>query len=301
MIINPPKNISIYRNNAGASVTPLVSTLSVEEISYRREGYPNISTVADAITLLQKDYPLSDYWQKFTASGTFTVPEGVKEILVLVIAAGCSSYAASDAGGSVLLSRYFAVTPGSEATVTVGTPNAIGSAAKTLDSSFTFSAANNIIASYVGRYAVDYASANREYIVGQFPTFPVALDSKKMCTIGRLSDRIATSDSTNAGPGTGGYAIPLDVPDERAAWLAVARDMPPGTMNNGQLCWPDTTQKGGDVVGTKAGAGGGYGGAAGKFATDATGAENGALGGPGLVCVFWGPDIHKVESAEPSE
>lgn len=291
MIINPPKNITVCRNNAGASVTPIVSTLNVGEIAYTREGYPDIANLEDALTLLQKDYPFSGYWQKFTETGTFIVPEGVTEILVMCIAAGASSYAAHDLGGSVLVSRYFDVTPGRQATVKVGVPDAVGSKPSKLITQFTFGSTNILRASYKGVYVVDSSSANRIYTTGQSPTFPADLNSKNMCTIGRLSDRIATSGE--AGPGTGGYAVPLDTPDERAAWLAVARDMPPGTMNNGQLCWPDTTQKGGDAVGTKAGAGGGYGGAAGKFPTGATEAENGALGGPGLVCVFWGPDIHK--------
>lgn len=299
MIINPPKNITVCRNNAGASVTHLVSTLDAEEIAYTRSGYNDIANLKDALTSLQKDYPLSEYWQKFEKSGTFTVPEGVKEILVMCIAAGASSYAANNNGGSVLISRYFDVTPGSAATVTVGVPQAAGSAPSGIASIFSFSTTNNLRASYTGVYGVDYGSGNRTYVTGQSPTFPAGLDSKKMCTIGRLSDKITTSGE--AGPGTGGYAVPLDAPDERAAWLAVARDMPPGTMNDGQLCWPDTTQKGGDADGNKVGAGGGYGGAAGVYATGATGSENGALGGPGLVCVFWGPDIHKVESTEPSE
>lgn len=293
MIINPPKNITVCRNNASASVTPIVSTLSVGEIAYTREGYLAIANLEDALTLLQKDYPFSEHWQKFTETGTFTVPDGVTEILVMCIAAGASSYAATDDGGSVLVSRYFTVTPGSQATAKVGVPDAVGSMPRQLVTQFTFGSTNNLRASYMGHYAVDSGTSNRVYTTGQSPVFPADLNSKNMCTIGRLSDRIATSDPTNAGPGTGGYAIPLDAPDERAAWLAVARDMPPGTMNNGQLCWPDTTQKGGDAVGTKAGAGGGYGGAAGKFPAGAAEAENGALGGPGLVCVFWGPDIHK--------
>lgn len=299
MIINSPKNISIYRNNSGESVTPLVSTLDVREISYKRDGYPDIASLGDAITLLQKDYPLSDYWKKFTENGTFVVPEGVEEILVMVIAAGRSSDT-TDNNGSMLVSRYFDVTPGSKATVTVGKSNALGASNSSVVSRFQISASLNVGASVLGTYAVDATSNNRQYVTGQDPAFPTALASKKMGTIGRLSDRIAPS-GTDAGPGAGGYAVPLDVPDERLEWLKVARDMPPGTMNNGQLCWPDSTQKGGDAEGTKAGAGGGYGGAAGKYATGAAVTENGALGGPGLVCVFWGPDIHKVESTEPSE
>ena len=195
-------------------------------------------------------------------------------------------------GKSVLVSRYLGVTPGESIPVVVGVPQAKGASPGTkLQSTFNGTA---LIADWNATYHADGTSYT--YANGQSPTFPPELDGKGMCTVAHLSAYIATSGT--AGPGAGGYAVAADVPNERVAWLELARDMPPGTSNNGRSCYPDTTQTGTGASGYTAGNGANYGGCAGRYKSGQGYATYAGTGGAGLVCIFWGDDIEKAPQVE---
>ena len=213
-------------------------------------------------------------------------------MLVLCIAAGMSTISSSLLGKSVFISRRLAVTPGQVIPVVVGMPQAKGKSPGTsLQSSFNGS---TLMADYNTTYYVD--GTKYTYANGQSTAFPPELAAKDMSTVAHLSGYINTTG--NAGPGAGGYAVAADVPDERAAWLELARDMPPGTSNNGRSCYPDATQTGTAASGNTAGNGASYGGCAGRYKNGQGYATYAGTGGAGLVCVFWGDDIDKPQQEE---
>lgn len=297
--LNPPIVITANRRE-GEGSSPLLDFLPAraENILYGE------MTVKEALDALFSSFgaatPAERGWQKFTETGEFIVPDGVTRVLVLCIGAGSST--ANTRGGGVLVSRYLPVTPGETIPVQVGVPQTPGgtvygnpAAVEKLCSSFN---GTTLKASWRGIYHVDgtqYTFANSS------PTFPAALSDAEMCTAGCVTP--TASAGSTAGSGSGGYAVALDVPDERAAWLELARDMRPGTTNNNMLCYPDTSQKGTSASGNryyKAGNGANYGGVAGSYAGGQGYASYAGKGGQGLVCVFWGDDIEKDQQETPS-
>lgn len=295
--LNPPVAVAAHKRE-GESASPVPGFLPAHaaNILYRDK------TVKDALDELFTGFgaataPPGRGWQKFTESGDFIVPEGVTRVLVMCIAAGASTISGNLRGKSVFVSRYLAVTPGETIPVVVGVTQAKGAAPGTkLQSSFNGTA---LIADWNKAYYVD--GTKYTYTNGQSPTFPPALDGKGMSTVAHLSGYISTVG--NAGPGTGGYAVAADVPDERVAWLELARDMPPGSTNNRMKSYPDTTRTGTSASGDTAGNGADYGGCAGRYANGNGYSSYAGTGGAGLVCVFWGDDIEKaqqpVESPDP--
>lgn len=291
--LNPPIVITAHKRE-GEGSSPVLGLLPARAENILYGG----KTVKDALDELFAAFgtatPPERGWQKFTETGDFIVPEGVTRVLVLCIAAGASTMSSNHKGKSVLVSRYLGVTPGESIPVVVGVPQAKGASPGTkLQSTFNGTA---LIADWNATYHVDGES--HSYANGQSPTFPPELDGKGMCTIAHLSAYIATSGT--AGPGAGGYAVAADVPDERAAWLELARDMPPGTSNKGRSCYPDTSQTGTAASGNTAGNGANYGGCAGRYKSGQGYASYAGKGGQGLVCVFWGDDIEKAPQEVPA-
>lgn len=290
--INPPIP-SVVHWRQGEEAAPLLDLLPAISNNILYKG----KTVKEALDELFEAFapPIPERgWQKFTETGEFTVPEGVTRVLVLCIAAGSSTMSSNHKGKSILVSRYLGVTPGESIPVVVGVPQAKGANPGTkLQSAFNETA---LIADWSAIYHVDGTSYT--YANGQSPAFPPELDGKGMCTVAHLSAYIATSGT--AGPGAGGYAVAADVPDERVAWLELARDMPPGTSNNGRSCYPDTSQTGTAASGNTAGNGANYGGCAGRYKSGQGYPTYAGTGGAGLVCVFWGDDIEKAANSPSS-
>ena len=288
--LNPPVVITAHKRE-GESSSPVLDFLPAHAANILYKG----KTVKDALDELFEAFapPLPERgWQKFTETGQFTVPEGVTRVLVMCIGAGASS-TTSYLGAGTFLSRYVSVTPGAAIPVAVGKPQGKGKPPKEeLISSFgTYLSANNC-----RRYAVE--GNDYTHVPGQDPTFPPELEGLGMVTV---TGRYYTKTTHNeAGPGSGGYAVAADVPDERVAWLELARDMPPGTEPSGRACYPDTSQKATAASGRYAGSGANYGGSAGRFESGEAYPAYAGTGSDGLVCVFWGDDIEKVAPAPSS-
>lgn len=279
--LNPPIVITAHKRE-GESASQALAFLPASADNIRYDGM----TVKEALDELFSAFspPLPERgWQKFTESGEFVAPEGVSRVLVLCIAAGASTN--NSMGGGTFVSRYLSVTPGTPVPVVVGKPQAKGTAVKTqLQSSFN---GTSLLADYRGMYTVD--GTGYTYTNGQNPTFPPELDGAGLVTVARQ----LYINPGYASAGSGGYAVAADVPDERAAWLELARDMPPGTTPSGRTCYPDTSQMGTAASGKKAGNGASYGGSAGRYSNGQGYSSYAGTGGDGLVCVFWGDDIEK--------
>lgn len=287
--LNPPVAVAAHKRE-GESASPVPDFLPAHaaNILYKDK------TVKDALDELFEAFapPIPERgWQKFTETGKFTVPEGVTRVLVMCIGAGASS-TTSYLGSGTFVSRYVSVTPGAVIPVAVGKPQGPGKFPKEeLISSFgTHLSANNC-----RRFAVE--GKDYTHVPGQSPTFPPELEGIGMVTV---TGRYYITTNGPAGPGSGGYAVAADVPDERAAWLELARDMPPGTEPSGRKCYPDTSQTATAASGMKAGSGADYGGSAGRFQSGDAYPAYAGTGGAGLVCIFWGDDIEKAANSPSS-
>lgn len=288
--LNPPVAVAAHKRE-GESASPVPDFLPAHaaNILYKDK------TVKDALDELFEAFapPIPERgWQKFTETGEFTVPEGVTRVLVMCIGAGASS-TTSYLGSGTFVSRYVSVTPGAAIPVAVGKPQGKGKVPKdeVISSFGTYLSASNC-----RRYAVE--GNDYTHVPGQDPTFPPELEGIGMVTVtGRYYIK---TNHNGAGPGSGGYAVAADVPDERAAWLELARDMPPGTEPSGRTCYPDTSQKATAASGRYAGSGAKYGGSAGRFESGEAYATYAGKGGDGLVCVFWGDDIEKATNSPSS-
>lgn len=294
--INPPAAVAAHRRQ-GEGSSPLADFFpaGADHILYGgrpvKEALDELFAAFGTVAIPERG------WQKFTESGDFTVPEGVTRVLVLCIGAGSST--ASTRGGGVLVSRHLAVTPGETIPVQVGVTQTPGKQVygnatliEQLCSSFN---GTTLKASWRGIYHVDgtqYTFANAS------PAIPEELRTKGVVTLGAVPGSATATTSYRGTAGTGGYAVAADVPDERVAWLELARDMPPGTAPSGRKCYPDATQLAGNYSDDKAGTGANYGGSAGCWSLSNGYAKNAAKGGAGLVCVFWGDDIDKAPQAE---
>lgn len=286
--IYPAIEVSAYKNNQGQPASPLDSFFRMDADGIFLDGR-SVKDVLDE--LFRKFLSLPNRgWQKFTDSGDFVVPEEITRVLVMCIGAGSST--ANTRGCGVMVSRYLSVTPGETIPVHVGQPQTPGGEAynkpaiiEQMSSSFNGTV---LKASWRGIYHID----GKQYtFTNSNPTFPEELADAEIRTAASIN--IVTSGSP--GPGSGGFAVPVDAPDERTAWLQVARDTPPGVANNGRYCYPDTTQLGQAAYNAgsywKAGDGANYGGSAGKYAAGQGYPNRAGRGGDGLVCVFWGDDI----------
>lgn len=304
--LNPPIVITAHKRE-GEGSSPVLGLLPAraENILY---GDKTVKDALDELFAAFSDTstgeggaltrpPTTGGWQRFTASGDFIVPEDVSRVLVLCIGAGSST--ASTRGGGVLVSRYLPVTPGETIPVQVGVPQSPGGTVygkpeviERLCSSFNGTV---LKASWKGIYHVDgteYTFSNTE------PTIPDELKTKGVVTIGAVPNSASASTRGVGTAGTGGYAVPrTGILNERAAWLELARDMPPGTAPTGRTCYPDTSQLAGSPSGAKAGVGANYGGTGGCWGLGAGYSYNAAKGGDGLVCVFWGEDIDTPKAA----
>lgn len=289
VIIHPAIEVSAYRKMQESS-TEEVKTFFQKDSSFISHRGDSVKKILDE--LFSKLFkPVASGWQKFLDSGDFIVPEDVTRVLVLCIAAGSST--TSSMGGGTFVSRIVAVTPGETIPIVVGKPQPKGTVVKTqLQSSFN---GTTLLSDYQGKYTVD--GQEYAYDNGQEPTFPPELDGAQMITVAR--QKYINPGYVSAG--SGGYAVAADVPDERAAWLELARDMSPGTVPSGRKCYPDETQMGTASSGAKAGDGANYGGSAGRYSTGEGYSYNAGTGGDGLVCVFWGDDIYpKEQTSAPS-
>lgn len=281
---------SVVQWRQGEEARPLLDLLPVmsNNILYKDK------TVKEALDELFAAFSaplLARGWQKFTETGEFTVPEGVTRVLVMCIGAGSST--ASTRGGGTLVSRYLPVSPGESLPVKVGEPQPLGKNMynnTALEQQYVCSSfgGTTLQASWRGKYVVDGGAYT---FLNSSPTFPAALDGKGMNTASAIPG--SGSSSSQGTSGTGGFAVAPDVPDERAAWLEVARDLPPGKAPSGTACYPDATSHAGSGSGLKAGAGADHGGSAGHWSLSSPSTTNAAYGGKGLVCVFWGDDIEK--------
>lgn len=294
--INPPQVMSIHRNKQGESPSALDFFQKNADTIYYKDKKKTVKEVLDELfTAFSPPMPEKG-WQKFTETGDFIVPEGVTNVLVMCIGAGSST--ANTRGGGTLVSRYLPVSPGESLPVKVGEPQPLGKNMynnTALEQQYVCSSfgGTTLQASWRGKYVVDGGAYT---FLNSSPTFPAALDGKGMNTASAIP---GTGSSHYQGTsGTGGFAVAPDVPDERVAWLEVARDLPLGKAPSGTACYPDTTSHAGYRSGLKAGAGADYGGSAGHWALSEPYTTNAAYGGKGLVCVFWGDDIYKTVEPE---
>lgn len=300
--INAPVVANTHKVSEGTPVqTSELALLSVGNITYK--GRYLVNVLEELFSKVEgKPYaPVSvetpSGWQKFTSTGTFTVPDGVTRVLVLCIGAGMPT--GGIRRGGALVSRYLDVTPGEEIPVKVGTsvgpfsgyPNA--SRVTTMTTSFndtvlkaTFGGSN-----YLYRYCV---VDGKSYLINA----PVdnylteELKGKGVVTIGATAVSASAPSRAQGSAGTGGFNVErVGILTERSHWLWVARDMPPIILPQSRQCYPDTTQLAGNYSGKIGGKGADYGGAGGCWATGSGYAQFGNKGGQGLVCVFWGPDI----------
>lgn len=300
--INAPVVANTHKVSEGTPVqTSELALLSVGNITYK--GRYLVNVLEELFSKVEgKPYaPVSvetpSGWQKFTSTGTFTVPEGVTRILVLCIGAGMPT--GGIRRGGVLVSRYLDVTPGEEIPVKVGTsvgpfsgyPTA--SRVTTMTTSFndtvlkaTFGGSNYLYRHFVVDGTSYRMGSSVEGVITE------ALKEKGVVTAGYANTSASAPSRTRGSAGTGGFNVErVGVLSERSHWLWVARDMPPIILSQSRQCYPDTTQLAGNYSGKIGGKGADYGGAGGCWAIGAGYASYGNKGGQGLVCVFWGDDI----------
>ena len=114
--VNPPQRKFLYRKDSATSVPPLVTSLDPAGYGYTSPQLPNGNDVKVALDeLFRLSTPKAEPgWQLFESSGSFVVPSGVTEVLVLSIGAGgkgmdcliTQTYPASGGIGAYALSKY---------------------------------------------------------------------------------------------------------------------------------------------------------------------------------------------------
>lgn len=288
VVIHSPQTVSLYRRDSATSVTPLVPSLDPAGYGYTSPQLPNGNDVKAALDeLFRLSAPKAEPgWQLFESSGSFVVPSGVTEVLLLSIGAGglgqeisiSDSMSATWGGsGGYAVSSYFDVTPGSKINVTIGATTSAGSATNKFNNvTISQLSPNLILLKQAGRGAGGYKNPNGT-------------------AVGSLICR---------GGGAGGGFMISSTDDERKAWLDVALDNcedgspTSGTAatatsyGQGGVCWPDTTRvstsgnsnTGGSVIGYGGGSGGG---------PNKNGSGKPGTPGKGVMMIFWGPDIRQ--------
>lgn len=299
LTINPPLAVRFYCRKSSQNIFPIEFPCSASSILL--DSGNNVWAELDRLFAALDDAavpaaPVARGWQSFTEAGTFTVPDGVRRLLVLCIAAGSAPTYSGRYTGNTLVSRYIDVSPGTQYAVTISTSKTGTAGANNLltgagvqgSSSFGGSL---LKAGWSGNYTVD--GTTYTYTKGQDPVFPAALDGKGMCAVSRM---IAPPN----GHGVGGWRMwsaSENTDLSRAYYLELARDIPPGAGPSGKSCYPDTSQIAQSATydsgnaGWRVGGGGYYGGPAGKFQGTYAYAANSRWGGTGCVMVFWGDDI----------
>lgn len=291
---NPAEFRRLYRKDSATAVTPLVPSLNPADYAY---SHPSLnegaeSNVKEALdALLSATFVVPPSWATYEKSGTFEVPAGVEEVLLLSIGAGGVgqelevTYSGSvtwGGSGGYAVSAYFNVTPGSLLPVTISSTTSTAGAVNTINNiRIDSNSPNLILLKQAGRGAGGYKNPNGT-------------------AVGSLICK--------GGGAGGGFAIPV-TDDERKAWLDVALnkwgDGAPengtaGTktaFGQGGLCWPDTTRRSGNG-GTSAG-GNGYGyGAGSGGGPNKNGSGDPGTPGPGVVMIFWGNDIRPQTAQE---
>lgn len=295
--VNPPQRAFLYRKDSATSITPLVPSLDPAGYIYNSSAFPNVKDVKAALDeLFRLSAPKAEPgWQLFESSGSFVVPSGVKEVLVLSIGAGgkgmdCTitqTYAASGGVGAYAVSKYIQVDADQSVPVSIGGISGAAAGTNRFNGEVLQSTSSDLIC------AKKAGNGGRGYI--------------------NPSGTPLGSILSYGGGAGGGFLIPSDTEDIRAAWLAVAldaagEDLPADggdasktAQGTGGSCWPDTsrsgtkgsTSMGGSAAGSYGGGGGG--------APQRNGSGTGGPGGKAALMVFWGPDIHPDTTSASSE
>lgn len=296
-IINPPQRTFLYRKDSATAATPLVPSLDPAAYGYASPRFPDGDNVKAALDeLFRLSTPKAEPgWQLFESSGQFIVPSGVTEVLVLSIGAGgkgldCSvsqTYPASGGIGAHAVSKYVQVDADQSLPVSIGSASGAAAGTNRFNGEVLQSTSSNLICSKKA------GNGGRGYI------------NPSGTPLGSVISR--------GGGAGGGFLIPSNTEDIRAAWLAVAldaagEDLPADggdasktAQGTGGSCWPDTsrsgtkgsTSMGGSAAGSYGGGGGG--------APQRNGSGTGGPGGKAALMVFWGPDIHPDTTSASSE
>lgn len=293
ILLNTTQNVSLYRRDSATAVTPLVPSLDLADYAYTNPALAEGGNVKAALDeLLSASFVVEPSWATYEKSGTFNVPAGVSEVLVLSIGAGglgqelvvtYSGSATWGGAGGYAISSYFSVLPGSNVNVNIGTTTSSASANNTFANTvLSSSSANLILLKRAGSGAGGYKNPNGTLV-------------------GSLICR--------GGGAGGGFSIP-ETDDERKAWLDVALNNygegAPGAgtagtktaYGQGGACWPDNMKKSGNGTTSTGGDGSGYGAGSGGGPNKNSSGKPG-IPGPGVVMIFWGPDI-RPETSTPA-
>lgn len=280
IVVNPPRSVTLYRRDSATSATPLVPSLDPEGYVYNSAAFPGGNDVKAALDELFRlsAPPLPKYalFRMPKANGTwsssFTVPDEVTEILVLLINGGKNGTKAAGGSGGEAWSFYVSVSPGQEIPVTLSSSTASGG-----------------------------TPANAAASFGGYGTYKTAVPAENRL----FSSQAGAGGISGSAPGAGGggfwveqetaFADP-NVQDARAEeWLAVALTATPdgspsnavrGTPGKG---WPCTTQTGNAPGAVMGGGGGWFGGGGG--AAGSSGSYTPGRGGLPFIAVFWGDKI----------
>lgn len=277
------------------SVTPLVPSLDPADYAYKTPALAGGGNVKAALDeLLRLSTPRAEPgWQLFESSGSFTVPSGVTEVLVLSIGAGgkgmdcpiTQTYAASGGVGAYAVSKYIPVDADQSISVRIGSASGVVAGTNIFNGETLQATSSDLICS-------KKAGNGGQGYINTYGT-----------PIGSLI-------SLGGGAG-GGFLISSEVEDIRSAWLAVALDtagdgLPANGGNasktmrgEGGACWPDTSRRGTDGMTSMGGSAAGSYGGGGGGAPQKNGSGPGGPGGKAALMIFWGPDI-RPETSTPA-
>lgn len=281
MNIRPNTAILPFRRDSATSATPLIPSLDPAGYGYVTPHFPGGDTVKEALDeLFRLSAPPGPEYKLFRVNPgngrldeTFVVPDGVSELLVLLINGGGNGAVGKAGSGGEAWSFYGSVSPGQEISVTLRSSSSNG---------------GNI--------------ANASAAFGGYGAYGEIVPVEN-----RLFNSVAGSGynyGKTYGAGGGGFWVesetqsPLpemaDVIAEQ--WLGLAlTSTPDGKPSDASgttpgRCWPDDSCTGGAPTDTSGGRGGAYGGGGGNMRTSGNVGYAGRGGHP-FIAVFWGKKI----------
>lgn len=277
--INQPISCLAFRKDSKSAMTPLLAKkdASLYAYSHPESSCKNVKEALDELFSLTvppgPEYKLFYLNIAPTLNTTFIVPNGVTELLVLIINGGNNASSNTPGTGGQAWSFYATVDPGQELKV------------KLYSSSSSGGYPSNATAFFAGY-------GERDKIIPEE---------------NRLFNSKAGNGSSNGstpGAGGGGFWVVgnnnINLPQYQDAiaekWREVAlTNTPDGAPTNASgptpgKGWPDTTHTGGTASSTIGGSGASYGGGGGAKGT--SGAFSIGRGGGPFIAVFWGKKIH---------
>lgn len=281
MNIRPNTAVLPFRRDSATSATPLIPSLDPAGYGYVTPHFPGGDTVKEALDELFRlsEVPVPEYKLFRIVQGngrldeTFVVPDGISELLVLLINGGGNGATNKAGSGGEAWSFYGSVSPGQEIPVSLRSSSSNGGNITNAAAAFAGYGAYGEIVPVENRLFNSVAGSGYNY----GSTYGAGgggfwVESETQASLPEMADAIAEQ------------------------WLGLAlTSTPDGKPSNASgttpgRCWPDDSRTGGAPTATAGGSGAAYGGGGGNMRTSGSTGSAGRGGNP-FIAVFWGKKI----------